>query len=119
MLRKKLKLNKSNDDETEPIKKESLENEGDSPPKQTKLITSKYFSSPFWLKLLEIECELNEDLKDLKFTSPVAAVYNPAIYAIDLIKAYLEKFLDGPKSVVFIGMNPGPWGMCQTGVNYF
>lgn len=82
----------------------------------SRIVTSPYFEKPYWLKLFEIECELNEEIKDLKFGAPVAAVYNPLIYASELHSAYLKKFLDGPKEVVLIGMNPGPWGMCQTGV---
>lgn len=52
--------------------------------------------------------------------SPVAicAVYNPTVYARHLHRAYLQRFLTAAPGVIFVGMNPGPWGMCQTGVPF-
>lgn len=89
--------------------------------------TSKYFNPlpaaekiinpiPIWQQLYQIELKLNAIINLLKFKSPVAAVYNPIDYSAELHCAYLRKFLNIPLSVLFIGMNPGPWGMCQTGV---
>ena len=49
---------------------------------------------------------------------PVAYVYNPLVYADALVKAYLERFGAGAKEVLFLGMNPGPFGMGQTGVPF-
>lgn len=115
MLRKKLKLDINSSTETNK-KSDSNVDETNQNPQTESLITSQYFIKPFWHRLFQIECELNDELKDLKFSSPVAAVYNPLIYAVELHSAYLKKFLDGPKEVILIGMNPGPWGMCQTGV---
>src|ERR1044071_5025763 len=54
----------------------------------------------------------------LKFAAPVAYVYNPLLYAWEPHEAYLRKFGSGPKRVVFLGMNPGPFGMVQTGVPF-
>ena len=31
---------------------------------------------------------------------------------------FLTKYLDGPRRVLFVGLNPGPWGMCQTGIPF-
>ncbi len=45
-------------------------------------------------------------------------VYNPLDYAWDLHRQYLERFGQGRKEVLFLGMNPGPWGMAQTGVPF-
>ena len=45
-------------------------------------------------------------------------VYNPLAYAWPLYEAYLRKFAANRKSVVFLGMNPGPFGMVQTGVPF-
>lgn len=71
----------------------------------------------FWEKFYNIECRLNVDLRSIDFVKgAVAAVYNPIEYAAGLHCAYLARFLTGPKSVLFVGMNPGPWGMVQTGV---
>lgn len=54
----------------------------------------------------------------LKFTAPVAYVYNPLDYAWPAHEAYLRKFGGNRKRVVFLGMNPGPFGMAQTGVPF-
>jgi len=54
----------------------------------------------------------------LKFAPPVAFVYNPLDYAWPLHEAYLLRFGNTPKRVVFLGMNPGPFGMVQTGVPF-
>ncbi len=61
---------------------------------------------------------LTADLADLRFSPPVTHVYNPLIYAWPLHQAYLKRFGGGPKAVVFLGMNPGPFGMAQTGVPF-
>ena len=61
---------------------------------------------------------LTRDLADLKFASPVACVYQPLEYAWKPHKCYIERFAGGKKRVVFLGMNPGPYGMVQTGVPF-
>ena len=48
----------------------------------------------------------------------MALVYNPLDYAWEPHRNYLHKFGFGPKRVVFLGMNPGPFGMAQTGVPF-
>jgi single-strand selective monofunctional uracil DNA glycosylase len=62
--------------------------------------------------------DLLEDLRPLRFTPPVAYVYNPLEYAIEAYELYLRRYADGPKDIVLLGMNPGPWGMAQTGVPF-
>lgn len=54
----------------------------------------------------------------LSFSSPVAYVYNPLVYASEPHEMYLKRYGTGKKHVVFLGMNPGPWGMAQTGVPF-
>jgi single-strand selective monofunctional uracil DNA glycosylase len=54
----------------------------------------------------------------LRFRSPVTHVYNPLAYAWEPHEAYLRKFGATPKRSVFLGMNPGPFGMVQTGVPF-
>jgi len=61
---------------------------------------------------------LVKDLKPLKFGSPVAYVYNPLEYARQAFDSYVGLYGQGPKEIVFVGMNPGPWGMAQTGVPF-
>jgi len=54
----------------------------------------------------------------LRFPVPVAHVYNPLNYAWDVHEAFLRRFGAGTRRVVFLGMNPGPFGMMQTGVPF-
>ena len=57
-------------------------------------------------------------LSRLRFGGAVTHVYNPLAYARAPYRAYVERYATGPKRVVFIGMNPGPYGMTQTGVPF-
>jgi len=54
----------------------------------------------------------------LEFADPVTHVYNPLSYAWSAHEQYLQ--LMNPKGcrVLLLGMNPGPWGMAQTGVPF-
>ncbi len=54
----------------------------------------------------------------LKFAPPVSHVYNPLLYAWAAHEIYLRRFGLGPKEIIFLGMNPGPFGMAQTGVPF-
>jgi len=54
----------------------------------------------------------------MKFPAPVALVYHPLRYAWPVHEAYLRSFGRSPKRVLFLGMNPGPFGMVQTGVPF-
>lgn len=54
----------------------------------------------------------------LRFAAPVTHVYNPLDYAWDLHAAYLRLLGAKPGRVLFLGMNPGPFGMAQTGVPF-
>jgi single-strand selective monofunctional uracil DNA glycosylase len=45
-------------------------------------------------------------------------VYNPLDYAREPAEQFLERAGNGRKEIVFLGMNPGPWGMAQTGVPF-
>jgi len=61
---------------------------------------------------------LVDELKPIEFGPPVACVYRPLEYAWEPHREYLERFAKGKKRVVFLGMNPGPFGMVQTGVPF-
>lgn len=61
---------------------------------------------------------LREEVGKLDFADPVAHVYNPLDYAWAAHEAYLRRYGAGPKRIVFLGMNPGPFGMVQTGVPF-
>ena len=54
----------------------------------------------------------------MKCRPPVALIYNPLDYAWAAHEAYVRKFADSTKRVLFLGMNPGPFGMAQTGVPF-
>jgi single-strand selective monofunctional uracil DNA glycosylase len=59
-----------------------------------------------------------KEVSTLSFAAPVDHVYNPLDYARAVHEAYLRRFGSGRKRVVFLGMNPGPFGMVQTGVPF-
>jgi single-strand selective monofunctional uracil DNA glycosylase len=69
-------------------------------------------------ELIASTLRLSEALKPLKFGAPAACVYRPLEYAWKPHARYLERFAKGRKRVVFLGMNPGPFGMVQTGVPF-
>ena len=54
----------------------------------------------------------------LKFAAPVTHIYNPLDYAWRAHEIYLRRFGDSTKRVIFLGMNPGPFGMAQTGIPF-
>ena len=68
--------------------------------------------------LPDIAENLSGALAPLRFAAPVTHVYNPLDYAWPAHREYLERFGRGSKEVVLLGMNPGPWGMAQTGVPF-
>ena len=70
------------------------------------------------LSLVVIAQKLAEEVDRLTFTPPVTHIYNPLDYAWEAHARYLELFGNAPKDVLFLGMNPGPWGMAQTGVPF-
>ena len=55
---------------------------------------------------------------ELSFGAPVAHVYNPLSYAWAAHEQYILRYASARVRVVFVGMNPGPWGMAQTGVPF-
>lgn len=61
---------------------------------------------------------LNERLGKLQFGPPVTHVYNPLEYALEPCLDYYRRYGQGTKRVLMMGMNPGPWGMAQTGVPF-
>ena len=62
--------------------------------------------------------KLVRDVENLAFSAPVTHVYNPLVYASAPHAEYLRRFASGRKEVLFVGMNPGPFGMAQTGVPF-
>ena len=69
-------------------------------------------------RLVRASRRLCREVDALRFSSPVGFVYNPLAYARRPHEAYLSRYGAGRKRVVLVGMNPGPWGMAQTGVPF-
>lgn len=70
------------------------------------------------MSLHEITEELAASLATLRFSSPVAYVYNPLEYAAEPHRRFLDRFAHLGPEVLWVGMNPGPWGMAQTGIPF-
>lgn len=69
-------------------------------------------------RLIRAAEKLRDEVDQLRFNPPVTHVYNPLRYAWDAHHRYLELVPDDGVRVLFLGMNPGPWGMAQTGVPF-
>jgi single-strand selective monofunctional uracil DNA glycosylase len=61
---------------------------------------------------------LRAAVNKLTFAPPVTHIYNPLDYAWTAHEAYLRRYANNQKRVLFLGMNPGPFGMVQTGVPF-
>lgn len=81
-------------------------------------------SQPIYIatNLIDSALNLRAAVEKLRFSQPVAYTYNPLTYAWPLHEQYLRLFaasrIHGATKVLFVGMNPGPWGMAQTGVPF-
>ena len=69
-------------------------------------------------RLIAATRRLRARVDTLSFSGSVSHVYNPLNYAKRPHHAYLRKYGVGPKRVIYLGMNPGPFGMAQTGVPF-
>ncbi|KAF5297131.1 hypothetical protein FQA39_LY02711 [Lamprigera yunnana] len=103
MLRKKLKL----DVETSPQSSTPVE-----------LHTPQVLETNISERFLNLEVALNDSLKKLSFKQPVVYVYRPLDYAFKPHSVFTHRYCTTPKKILFVGMNPGPWGMCQTGIPF-
>lgn len=62
--------------------------------------------------------KLSRGLMKLDFSEVAAWVYNPFDYAWEAYREYVQRFARTGIESLFMGMNPGPWGMVQTGVPF-
>lgn len=62
--------------------------------------------------------KLSQAVDGLNFSSPVTHTYNPLDYAWAPHEYYLRRFGKNRKRVIFLGMNPGPFGMVQCGIPF-
>ena len=65
-----------------------------------------------------ISRELSGTVSALSFGPPVHTVYNPLVHARRSHEAYLDRYARSGTEALLLGMNPGPWGMVQTGVPF-
>ncbi|KAI5718898.1 hypothetical protein M8J76_001952 [Diaphorina citri] len=70
--------------------------------------------------VLNIEKQLIRELtnSNITYEFPVEYVYNPLDYAFELHSKYVYKYCNSKKKILFLGMNPGPWGMVQCGIPF-
>lgn len=68
--------------------------------------------------LLKAAQTLSRALARIRFPPPITHVYDPLQYAWAPYADYITRYANGRKRVVFLGMNPGPFGMMQTGVPF-
>ena len=64
--------------------------------------------------LSQITDDLVNDLAPLTFGPPVTHVYNPLVYARPAWDLYVEKYGQGPREILLLGMNPGPPGLSSS-----
>jgi single-strand selective monofunctional uracil DNA glycosylase len=81
-------------------------------------LTNPLPENPFSKKLIAAAKELSESVAPLRFLAPVTHVYNPLDYAFAPHEVYLRRFGNSRKRTIFLGMNPGPFGMAQCGVPF-
>ena len=67
---------------------------------------------------IRISRRLCKEMDRLRFGPPTAYVYNPLDYASKAVGQYLERWARPGIEVLLLGMNPGPWGMAQTGIPF-
>ena len=70
------------------------------------------------MKPIAIARWLARETDALVFRSPTACTYNPLVYARRSHEAYLKRYARQGVDALLLGMNPGPWGMAQTGVPF-
>ena len=68
--------------------------------------------------LISISRDLARQVRGMRFAPPVSHVYLPLDYAAAPHEAYLQRYGQPPRPVVLLGMNPGPFGMVQTGIPF-
>ena len=71
-----------------------------------------------YLAIIELYKSLNIELDELKFFPPCFYVYNPLSYCFESFKIYFEYLNTEEEINLFFGINPGPFGMAQTGIPF-
>lgn len=112
MLRKKLKL-------YEDVESSNLKTAVNSNSENLELVLT--FEMEYWEKLWKVEQNLSKELNtiDFKKDKNIAAIYNPLDYAAEVHKNFMKMYLKKAPKIVFLGMNPGLFGMCQTSASFW
>src|SRR5512142_1048294 len=69
-------------------------------------------------RIVQISRKLSRAVSKLRFGGEITHVYNPLEYAWEPHERYLDRYGRSRKRLLFVGMNPGPFGMAQTGVPF-
>lgn len=69
-------------------------------------------------QILAAALALRDAVNEIAFEPYIPWVYNPLDYAWPLYQQYIERHFRSSCETIFVGMNPGPWGMSQTGVPF-
>lgn len=70
------------------------------------------------VEILDAAETLRVRSRSLLFAPPTAFVYRPLDYAWCGYREYIRRYVVEGVNTLFIGMNPGPFGMAQTGVPF-
>ena len=70
------------------------------------------------MSLQEVIRVLRSSTESLTFSPPVTHVYAPLAYASAAVDKYVDRYARVDIEALFLGMNPGPWGMAQTGIPF-
>lgn len=102
------------EDPPRPISRSAPEPEGEN----NQIVPNEGLSPSISDELLSIEERLCSQLLEIKYPSPVTHVYNPLSYASQTHQSFVRRFGNNKKRILFVGMNPGPFGMAQNGVKH-
>ncbi len=70
------------------------------------------------LELKKAAKALCRELAKIDFSESIEWIYNPLVYAWGAHEEYIDRYTPAKTELLFLGMNPGPWGMAQTGVPF-
>lgn len=74
--------------------------------------------SPIADRLVRAADRLRKQLKRVDFSQAPPWIYNPLEYAWEAHRQYINRYARPTCEILFLGMNPGPWGMSQTGIPF-
>ncbi|XP_045207179.2 uncharacterized protein LOC123559429 isoform X2 [Mercenaria mercenaria] len=74
--------------------------------------------TPIGAQYLQIEQRICQKMLPIKYGYPVTVVYSPLTYAFQTHRDFVSKFCTSERTILFLGMNPGPYGMSQNGVPF-